>query len=243
MIHSYNTGCNQFLSEYNGPLIDAVVTSPPYHKKHGFSIELIQQLAQLLFFKMHISGVIFLNFGLYQRDPMRPFKVAETFVKSGFILQNTIAWIKSLDGVGQFTPITSKLYLNDMWEYIFVFTKNQERELDRLSIGIEYKDKNNIKRFSGNKVRCAGNVWFIPHDSISRNHWAHDFQFPAELPRRALKLAKLKPDDIVFDPFAGSGIVGLVAEKLGYNAILTEKDTEKFNKSLIQNPELSRQLH
>lgn len=67
-------------------------------------------------------------------------------------------------------------------------------------------------------TRNARNVWTIPTQPFKGAHFA---TFPAELARRCI-LAGSRPDDVVLDPFAGSGTVGAVAKALGRRAVLIE---------------------
>ena len=50
----------------------------------------------------------------------------------------------------------------------------------------------------------------------------HPAPFPVELARRAIRLSTW-PDEIVFDPFAGSGSTLLAARQLGRRAIGVER--------------------
>jgi DNA modification methylase len=54
-------------------------------------------------------------------------------------------------------------------------------------------------------------VWTIPVASFSEAHFA---VFPEEIPELAIK-AGSKKDDIILDPFAGSGTTGIVSIRLG----------------------------
>jgi site-specific DNA-methyltransferase (adenine-specific) len=116
-----------------------------------------------------------------------------TSASGGFFLQNTIHWIKSiavedrkgdLKSHGHFKPINSKRFLNDCHEWVFHFTKTGRVELDRLAIGVPYQDKSNIARWShtsGSDLRCRGNTWFIPYETIQsrekNDHTLRHFPF------------------------------------------------------------------
>lgn len=65
-------------------------------------------------------------------------------------------------------------------------------------------------------------VWTIPTRAL---HAAHFAVFPWELPRRCI-VASTKPDDIVFDPFTGSGTTAAVALANGRRYIGTELNPE-----------------
>ena len=88
-------------------------------------------------------------------------------------------------------------------------------------MGVPYVDSNNaVRGGDGNNVRCAGDVWFIPfetvHDADERGN--HPATFPPDVAERCLKLAGCTRDSKVLDPFCG--VNGLIAaSQLGLNAI------------------------
>jgi DNA modification methylase len=76
------------------------------------------------------------------------------------------------------------------------------------------------------------NVWHINPETKS---W-HPAPFPSQLVENCIRYYSYE-GDVVYDPFAGSGTVGRVAEKLNRNWIMSELNTEYFNKinSTIKN--------
>ncbi len=66
------------------------------------------------------------------------------------------------------------------------------------------------------------NVWTMNTAAFSEAHFA---TFPPELAERCIK-AGCPKDGTVLDPFGGSGTTGLVADRLGRNAILIELNPE-----------------
>lgn len=64
-------------------------------------------------------------------------------------------------------------------------------------------------------------VWSIRHDSGDGK--PHPVSFPIDLPSRAIA-AVSNPDDLVLDPFMGSGTTLVAAKNLGRNAIGIEKE-------------------
>ncbi len=89
-----------------------------------------------------------------------------------------------------------------------------------------FKDKSNIARWGHDKDRrCAGDVWFIPYQTIrskaQRDH--HPSPFPIELPERCIKLHG-KEEAVVLDPFLGVGATLLAAQRLGCRGIGIEID-------------------
>lgn len=75
--------------------------------------------------------------------------------------------------------------------------------------------------------QCSGtrnkrSVWKIATRPFPDAHFA---TFPPELPELCIK-AGSKPGDLILDPFGGAGTTGLVADRLGRNAILFELNPE-----------------
>ena len=75
--------------------------------------------------------------------------------------------------------------------------------------------------------QCSGtrnkrSVWQIATRPFPEAHFA---TFPPELPELCIK-AGSRPGDTILDPFGGAGTTGLVADRLGRNAILFELNPE-----------------
>ena len=68
----------------------------------------------------------------------------------------------------------------------------------------------------------ARNVWTIATQPFSGAHFA---TMPPALAERCIK-AGTKPGDTVLDPFGGAGTTGLVADRLGRNAVLIELNAD-----------------
>jgi site-specific DNA-methyltransferase (adenine-specific) len=228
--------------------VDVVVTSPPYNigvayrsyddkrPKRSY-LDWLQEIGHQVGRVLKWDGSFFLNVGSTSTDPWVAFDVALAF-KEIFVLQNTILWAKSVsigaDTVGHFKPITSRRFLNNNHESIFHFTKTGEVNIDRLSVGVPFKDKSNISRWGHERDRrCAGNVWFIPYKTVrsKAQKFDHPAGFPVELPARCIKLHGVK-DATVLDPFAGTGTTLVAAESLGCNGIGIEIDRQYAEKAV-----------
>ena len=155
-----------------------------------------------------------------------------------FVLQNTLHWVKSIAVmqdevgnypgmtedlvVGHYKPINSQRFLNDCHEYIFHLTHRGDVKLDRLAIGVPYRDKSNVKRWSGGQdLHCRGNTWFLPYETIQRRDQErpHPATFPVELPTRCLRLHGLDRVRTALDPFLGLGSTAVAAIRLGVDCI------------------------
>jgi site-specific DNA-methyltransferase (adenine-specific) len=232
--------CLGYLRNMEAGSVDVVVTSPPYNigKAYGkayddsqrremfkaFCADFILQVRLVL----KEEGSFFLNVGSCPSNPMLPYQLA-TMCEQVFRLQNVFHWIKSISvpagsgiagdirSLGHFKPINSKRYVTDCHEFVFHFTKTGAVQIDRLAIGVPYADKSNVKRWGhtgGRDVRCRGNVWFLPYDTIQKKR-AHPAPFPLKLVENCIKLHGVERAKIVCDPFMGCGTSGVAAKKLG----------------------------
>ena len=235
--------------------IDIIITSPPYNinkeyrkyqdkKEKDEYLTWLQQIAKISLKILQEDGSFFLNISGRPSDPWLPLEVAQGFGFVGFKLQNVIHWIKSISiekkdiggnnsikqnsSIGHFKPISSNRFLSDLHEYVFHFTKDGKKKVDKFEIGVEYQDKTNIKRWkSGQKDRRdRGNVWLIPYKTIKEKR-PHPAVFPEKLPYLCIKFNGYDKKSIVFDPFMGIGTTALACLSLGVKYIGTEID-EKY---------------
>jgi len=220
--------------------IDVIVTSPPYNLGIAYRsyddrlpradyLSWLTTVATEMKRVLKADGSLFLNMGATNSDPWVSFDVAN-IMREFFTLQNHIAWIKSIsigdDTVGHFKPISSYRYLNQNHEAIFHFTKSGAVPIDRLAVGVPYKDKTNIaRRGHAQDKRCAGNTWFIPYKTVQSKDekFNHPAAFPAALAERCIRLHG-GDSGVVLDPFLGSGSTLVAAQKLGWSGIGIEID-------------------
>ena len=232
--------CFEGLKALSDGSIDVVVTSPPYNigisyrsyddrRPRDEYLKWLSDIGAQIARVLTDGGSFFLNVGSTNADPWVALDVANAF-RNQFVLQNTISWIKSVsigeDTVGHFKPITSRRYMNNNHETVFHFTKTGSVEIDRLAIGVPFKDKSNIGRWGhARDKRCAGNVWFIPYKTVTSKaeKFNHPAGFPVELAERCIKLHGIE-DAVVLDPFLGAGSTLVAAAQLGCDGIGFEID-------------------
>jgi len=205
---------------------DAAVTSPPYNigLKYGRYKDRMSpreyldwaqdwgcQIARLLTPK----GSFFLNFAGTLAAPWMPFKVAAA-LGDLFVLQNTFHWIKAIsigdESRGHFKPVNSDRFVTSLHEYVFHFSLDGNAKLDRLAVGVPYADKSNVKRWAhtgGRDLRCKGNVWFIPYETIQTGR-KHPSPFPVALAEHCIRISRARR---VIDPFVGCGSSALAAKR------------------------------
>jgi site-specific DNA-methyltransferase (adenine-specific) len=221
--------------------IDICVTSPPYnigvaYRSHddrmpkALYLKWMTSVGREIARVLRADGSFFLNVGSTNVDPWIAYEVAQSF--DAFTLQNHIIWVKSVsvgdDTFGHFKPITSKRFLNNNFESVFHFTKTGNTQIDRLAIGVPFKDKSNISRWGhAQDRRCGGNVWFLPYKTVrsKAQKFDHPAGFPVELPMRCIQMHG-KPNAVVLDPFLGAGTTLVAAERLGVAGIGFEIDRD-----------------
>ena len=189
------------------------------------------------------EGSLFLNVGTRPSDPWTALDVAQA-ARPHLRLQNIIHWVKSVAidqastsaaagitrdiAVGHYKPINSERYLNDCHEFVFHFTPGGATRLDRLALGVPYQDQSNISRWRAGAegVRCRGNTWFIPYETIQRRDRdrPHPATFPAKLPEQCIRLHGLSNVETVMDPFTGLGSTAVACARLGVKFIGSDID-------------------
>jgi len=225
--------------------VDVIVTSPPYnigvrynthHDNLPFDeyLDWMGEVAQECARVLKPDGSFFFNIGDRPSDELRSLRVAERICRH-FRLQNTIHWIKSIaapeEGVnmGHYKPVNSERYLMGAHEYVFHFTKTGSVKLDKLAVGVPYRDKSNIGRWKSatRDVRDRGNTWYIPYETVTGAK-PHPAAFPVRLPEMCIRLHGLReePPLLVLDPFMGTGSTAVAAERLGCHCVGFEIDED-----------------
>ncbi len=225
--------------------VDVIVTSPPYNIGVSYAdhddnlpfdryLDWMETLAIECRRVLREGGSFFFNIGDRPSDELRSLKVAERICRH-LRLQNTVHWVKSIaapkEGVnmGHYKPVNSDRYLNNAQEYIFHFTPTGETKLDKLAIGVPYRDKSNIGRWKAatRDRRDRGNTWYIPYQTVTGAK-PHPAAFPDRLPEMCIRLHGLRDDRplLVLDPFMGTGTTAVAAARLGCRYVGFEMSEE-----------------
>jgi site-specific DNA-methyltransferase (adenine-specific) len=210
---------------------DVVVTSPPYNLDLAYDAyrdrlaedEYLDWMVRVCIEIRRVlapDGSFFLNMSGSNKSPWLPFELIVR-LRRLFVLQNHITWIKSIatgtDSVGHFKPLAGARFLNHNHEHIFHLTVSGSVKLDRLAVGVPFKDKSNIARRGHERdLRCRGNTWFIPYRTVQARagKFNHPGTFPVELPQWCIRLHG-KTGATVLDPFMGTGTTAIAAEREG----------------------------
>jgi site-specific DNA-methyltransferase (adenine-specific) len=241
----HHADCLDVFAHLDPHSVDVIVTSPPYNL--GIAYNRYQDTlsgAEYLAWTdrwiaaaarvLRPDGSLFLNVGAKPSDPWTALDVVQA-ARGHLRLQNIIHWIKSIAidrasagaaagltrdlAVGHYKPINSDRFLNDCHEFVFHLTPNGDTSLDRLALGVPYQDQSNIGRWAkaADGVRCRGNTWFIPYETIQRRDRdrPHPATFPSKLPEQCLRLHGLHRITRVMDPFNGLGSTAVACARLG----------------------------
>ena len=250
----YLADCLEVFRQLPPGSVDVIITSPPYNLgiEYGQYQDTLSRSEYLEWTNTWIagaarvlspSGSLFLNVGAKPSDPWTALDVAQAG-RSHLRLQNIIHWIKSIAidrasagasagltrdlAVGHYKPINSDRFLNDCQEFIFHFTPQGATPLDRLALGVPYQDQSNVGRWRGaaGGVRCRGNTWFIPYETIQRRDRdrPHPATFPSRLPEQCLRLHGVSRIGVAMDPFTGLGSTAVACARLGVEFIGAEID-------------------
>lgn len=220
--------------------IDICITSPPYNLNISYGsyndnlprdryLVWLSSVFKELTRVIKDDGHFWLNVGYSNVDPWIAMDVANV-ARDHFILQNNIAWVKSIyvanKTSGHFKPINSTRFISPTWENLFHFTKTGAAKLNRLAVGVPYEYYNSNLRNGKTQetkpnLRCRGNSWFVPYDTISntkKERGGHPATFPVSLVRQALQISDIT-EGTVLDPFMGTGTSAIAAINLGLSYI------------------------
>lgn len=242
----YNEDCfGGMRKRLHAESIDVVVTSPPYNirtRYNSYDDEIydadyflcMELWADSVARVLAPQGSVFLNIGGKPSDAAFPSRMALCMCET-FKLQNVIHWVKSIaldaeeGSLGHYKPINSERYLNGCHEYILHLTKGGDVSLERLAIGVSYRDKSNVKRWgaAAQGVHCRGNTWFIPYRTIQNREKdrPHPASFPPELPEMCMRLHGVDRIRLAMDPFLGIGNSAVAAKRLGVDFVGFEIDS------------------
>jgi site-specific DNA-methyltransferase (adenine-specific) len=207
-------------SENMGELPDdsvhLMVTSPPYNVGKEYDEDLT--LPEYLEFLSRVwaeayrvlvpGGRACVNVANLGRKPYIPLNawIADGMLGLGFLMRGEVIWNKAASA----SPSTAwgswksaaNPTLRDVHEYILVFSKGT------------FKRQNPLRRNStisrDEFLEFTKSIWTFPAESASKV--GHPAPFPVELPYRLAQLYSFE-DEVILDPFMGSGQTALAALK------------------------------
>ncbi|MBU4259798.1 MAG: site-specific DNA-methyltransferase [Proteobacteria bacterium] len=208
--------------------VHLMVTSPPYNVSKEYDDDLsLNEYLNLLntvwreTYRVLVPGgracVNVANLGRKPYIPLHSY-IIEGMQEIGYLMRGEIIWNKASSASpstawGSWLSAANPV-LRDIHEYILIFSKEtfSRKKKDRV---------NSIKKEEF--LEWTKSVWTFP--AVSARQIGHPAPFPEELPHRLIQLYTFK-DDVVLDPFVGSGSTCLSAIKDKRNYVGYDIDSE-----------------
>ena len=225
---TYNENCLDTMSRMPNDFIDLTVTSPPYdnlreYKGYSFAFE---EIAKELFRITKQGGVLVWIVGDGHEkggETLTSFRQALFFQELGFIVHDTIIYKKNNFSV----PFPDKYH--QTFEYCFVLSKGKKKTFNPIcdrknkkagqSGGIQSiteKDGTRSKRSAKiiNDYGKRHNVWEYDTGMYLSTKDKYAFNHPAIFPEELVKdhiISWSNENDLIYDPFMGSGTTAKMA--------------------------------
>ncbi|TNE32806.1 site-specific DNA-methyltransferase [bacterium] len=220
----YNENCLLTMQGMPDNFIDFVITSPPYddiRNYNGYQFE-FEKIAEELFRVLKEGGVVIwvvADATINGSETCTSFRQALYFKELGFKLHDTMIYYKNNP-----MPQTGNRY-HQHFEYMFAFSKGSPKTFNPLTEPTKYHGLANMKNRGQNgtlnyekvertKKKKVGNVFFYSigggistKDKIAYNHPAI---FPEKLVADQIN-TWTNENDLIYDPFIGSGTTAKIA--------------------------------
>lgn len=223
----YHGDCREILPELPADIVDLVITSPPYNVGKEYEadvlrddyIQLLRETAYLLLLRLKVDGRVCWNvantMGLGDKV-FSPLHLSLNALAAGFLrLRDIIVWNQLNSGNdtawGSYQSASAP-WLRHQCESIIIAYKNKWKKENK---GISTITPKQFMKFTVD-------LWSMPCVPNSN----HPTPFSEELAVRCLLLYSYQ-DDLILDPFLGSGTTAYCAKKLNRHCIGIEIE-EKY---------------
>ncbi len=229
----YNENCLDTMAKMPDNFIDLTVTSPPYdnlRQYNGYSFD-FENIAKELFRVTKQGGVVVWVVGdatVKGSETGTSFRQALFFIQCGFNLHDTMIYKKA----NAMPNAKSKRY-RQCFEYMFILSKGEPKsfnpimiDVKRFDVGKQRRKNGSIekyeKRYSENKERKIDNIFEYGVGGMKIEH-------PAIFPERLANdhiISWSNENDLVYDPFMGSGTTAKMSILNNRNWIGSEISSE-----------------
>lgn len=211
--------------------VHLMITSPPYNVSKDYDenlslneyLGLLERVLKETKRVLVDGGRVCINIANIGRKPYIPLTmyVNQIMLNLGFLMRGEIIWDKSASsGVsmawGSYKSASNPV-LRDTHEYILVFSKGDFKREKKGKIDSISKE---------NFIQWSKSIWHF--NAVSAKKIGHPAPFPVELPRRLIEFYSFE-NDIILDPFMGSGTSALAALELKRNFVGYETKKEYIN--------------
>jgi len=200
--------------------VSLTVTSPPYNIGKDSDLDLndeeywkmINKVFSETYRVTNSGGRLVVNVANLGRKPYIPFSkyFTDVLTEIGFIMRGEIIWQKSKGANANFAwgswLSASNPVIRDIHEYCLVFSKDSMKNSNG---GISTIEKDEF-------MESTLSIWNINPEKAKKI--GHPAPFPVELPKRFINLYSFK-DDLVLDPFIGSGTTAVASKILQRNYV------------------------
>lgn len=239
--HLYLGDCLDMLSEVPDESVDLIISSPPYNigkeyeSRSPLHVYLDEQSKVLkeCHRVLKKSGSIFWQVGSYSyKGTIIPLdiKFFPIFENLGMFPINRIVWLRQ-------HGLQAKNKFSCRHETILWFTKTMDYKfnLDNIRVPQKYQNKKHHKGDKKGELSChpdgknPGDVWAFRN--VKHNHeeqTIHPCQFPEDLIARII-LATTDEDDVVLDPYMGTGTVPVAAKDNNRHYLGSELEKKYLN--------------
>jgi len=208
-----------------------MITSPPYNvsKEYDNDLTLEDYLAMLkrVFSETYRclvnGGRACVNLANLGRKPYIPLTdyVSKMMIDIGFNMRGEIIWNKASSASpscawGSWKSASNPV-LRDIHEYILIFSKGDFKRKRTKPEREKKKDTITKEQF----IEWTKSIWTF--NAVSAKQIGHPAPFPFALPYRLVQLYSFT-EDVVLDPFMGSGTTGIAALKSKRNYVGYEMD-------------------
>lgn len=214
--------CVQIMRQMDDSCIDLTVTSPPYDNLrtyNGYNFD-FENVAKELYRVTKDGGVVVWIVGdatIKGSETGTSFRQALFFMECGFNLHDTMIYAKANP-----MPCKSKRY-TPSFEYMFVFSKGQPKTFNPIMEDCKFAGKKSARTvIYADGTRKHYNKGFYKDTKVKRNVFEYNvgtgkgrgIKHPAVFPEQLAKdhiISWSNPNDLVFDPFMGSGTTAKMA--------------------------------
>ncbi|HVL50759.1 MAG TPA: DNA methyltransferase [Actinomycetota bacterium] len=229
-------GDARHMEEVEDGSVALVVTSPPYFAGKEYEatlgeghvpatyleyLKMLEEVFAECVHKLEPGGRIAVNVANLGRKPYRSLSSDVITIlqdRLRLLLRGEVIWQKARGSSGSCAwgsfQRPANPVLRDLTERVVIASKGR---FDRALTARERQQKGHpstASLWSDEYMEATTDVWEIPSESATRV--GHPAPFPVDLPKRLIHLYTYK-DDLVLDPFMGSGTTAVAAIRTGRN--------------------------